>query len=308
MAHRHSGKGAAWPPFFSRLRLRLVTTLIIAGAASCTGSPVPSDRAVLADFYFGTELTEAPPHYETEHFTASLVRYEHDGRTLYALIARPRSTMPEGGFPVLVAMHGFVPEPPRYGVSADGQTKRPGDYYRDIPDLFAARGFMVVMPDYRGHNISDGVANQAPDIYDDIAAYADDVTALVSGLSQLDGADMNRVAFWGHSMGGPVAYRALHSTNIVIRAIALWSPMQIRDDVISNPNFPTPVQLQHGRDDPVTPFANSDGFAKALREASIPVTVYPWDTNAHLFGADDREVAANRDVEFFQQQFKEISP
>jgi len=36
-------------------------------------------------------------------------------------------------------------------------TDRPGDYYRALPITFARKGFLVVVPDFRGHNDSQGL-------------------------------------------------------------------------------------------------------------------------------------------------------
>jgi len=77
-----------------------------------------------------------------------LVSYESHGLRLYAFVAVPRGAPSGAGFPVLVANHGTHPNPPRYGFTAQGVDSRPGDYYRSVPELYASRGFMVVMPDY----------------------------------------------------------------------------------------------------------------------------------------------------------------
>ena len=82
-------------------------------------------------------------------FDAQLVSYVSAGLKAHALIATPRGSKPAGGFPVLVANHGHHPDPPRYGITAAGVDWRPGDYYRAIPELYAAMGFLVVVSDYR---------------------------------------------------------------------------------------------------------------------------------------------------------------
>lgn len=55
-----------------------------------------------------------------------------------------------------VSTRGYHPDPPNYGRIADGSTNRPRDYYREVARRFAAAGFVVVVPDYRGHNDSVG--------------------------------------------------------------------------------------------------------------------------------------------------------
>ena len=78
------------------------------------------------------------------------------------MVAVPQTDRPPSGFPVLIANHGTHPDPPRYGYTGDGVDSRPGDYYRPIPELFTAQGFLVVMPDYRGHNDSEGLECKCP--------------------------------------------------------------------------------------------------------------------------------------------------
>lgn len=153
-------------------------------------------------------------------FKASLVAYRVGGRRLHALVATPESVAPRQGFPVLVALHGYHPNPPRYGYGQDGQDRRPGDYYRSVPGAYARAGFMVVMPDYRGHSNSDGaVFTQHPLAP---AYYAEDVVGLLHGLSALPGADTTQVFVWGHSMGGEIALRAVLAWPEV-KAASLWS-------------------------------------------------------------------------------------
>ena len=89
-------------------------------------------------------------------YTAYLASYRHSGLTLYAMVAVPRSPRPNSGYPVVIANHGYVPDPKRYGIRSDGRNARPGDYYASVPELYTSRGFLVVLPDYRGHNTSDG--------------------------------------------------------------------------------------------------------------------------------------------------------
>ena len=86
-----------------------------------------------------------------------VVSFTADGLHQYALILEPRGEAPEDGWPVLLINHGHHPNPPQYGRIASGETDRPGDYYRAFPLAFARQGFMVVVPDFRGHNDSEGL-------------------------------------------------------------------------------------------------------------------------------------------------------
>ena len=86
--------------------------------------------------------------------------------------------------------------------------------------MFVARGFAVVMPDYRGHNNSEGFEFTEGML--ESSYYTDDVLNLVAGLDDLPNIDTDRLFMWGHSMGGEVTLRALLATDRV-RAASMWS-------------------------------------------------------------------------------------
>ena len=148
-------------------------------------------------------------------FSAYLVSYRSSGLKVYAMVAVPNTPKPKAGYPVLVASHGFDPTP-------DSIDSRPGDYYRDVPDIYAREGFLVVMPDYRGHNISEGFDFTTGFLATNY--YTLDVLALLSALPGLDDADLDKLFMWGHSLGGEIALRTL-LVDGSIRGASLWSPV-----------------------------------------------------------------------------------
>jgi len=155
-------------------------------------------------------------------FSAYLVSYRSSGLKVYAMVAVPNTPKPQAGYPVLVANHGFEPTPEKYGITAEGIDSRPGDYYREIPDIYAREGFLVVMPDYRGHNISEGIDFTTGFLATNY--YTLDVLALLSALPGIDDADLDKLFMWGHSLGGEVALRVL-LVDGSIRGASLWSPV-----------------------------------------------------------------------------------
>jgi dipeptidyl aminopeptidase/acylaminoacyl peptidase len=197
---------------------------ILAAAAVCLAQPAPRPAPLsieaLRTARFAATLQHVRPLGAGANFTAELVSYRSGPLTVYALVATPKGPPPPRGFPVLVANHGTHPDPPRYGFTAEGVDSRPGDYYRPIPDLYTAAGFIVVMPDYRGHNTSEGL-EQARGLLAS-AYFTEDVLALLAGLSGIDHADLDNVFMWGHSLGGEVTLRALLATDAV-KGASLWS-------------------------------------------------------------------------------------
>ncbi len=180
-----------------------------------------SIEAMRVDRHTAT-LTFERPLKDGPSYSAYLVSYRSSGLKVYAMVAVPNTPKPKAGYPVLVADHGFVPTPEEYGLTADGIDSRPGDYYRDIPDNYAREGFLVVMPDYRGHNISEGLEFTTGFLATNY--YTLDVLALLSALPRLDDADLDKLFMWGHSLGAEIALRTL-LVDGSIRGASLWSPV-----------------------------------------------------------------------------------
>jgi dienelactone hydrolase len=172
---------------------------------------------------FKTELQMEELRYKNESYSGELMSYQSDGLKVFTLVNRPTSAVPYTGFPVLIFGHGFHPEPEKYGVSEDGKTSRPGDYYRGIPESYAQAGFLTLTPDYRGHNRSEGFEFTKKS-YLASSYYASDVLHLLSALPSLEDADLNRIYYLGHSMGGDVGLKVLLA-NTQIKAASLWSPV-----------------------------------------------------------------------------------
>lgn len=236
-------------------------------------------------------------------FSAYLVSYESDGLKLHAMVAVPDTTMPATGFPVVIANHGYVPDPQRYGFTAEGTDSRPGDYYRSVPRLFTSRGFLVVMPDYRGHNNSEGFDQIRGRNSESVLLYAYDVAALLLRIGDVEEADADRVFMWSHSMGGPVSLLAHLETGIV-KAASYWSTMPIGRYADRLAALKIPVMIQHGNADQSTDIRNSIAFRDALIRAGREYAFYEYETADHFFTGETAELAADRDAVFFETALK----
>ena len=196
---------------------------------------VPVDEEVVQEKYvspislaglqaraYQTELKFVKELDQTSSYQASLYQYMSDSLNIYAMVSKPVSAAPSEGYPVLIFGHGFHPEPKKYGISnTTGEEWRPGDYYRTIPETYAAEGFLVVTPDYRGHNKSDGFEFTKKK-YIASNFYTIDVLNLLAGISSLKQVNLNQIFYLGHSMGGDVGLRMLLVSNH-IKAASLWS-------------------------------------------------------------------------------------
>jgi uncharacterized protein len=142
------------------------------------------------------------------NYNRYLVSYQSEGLKIYAYMTVPIGTKPATGWPVVVFNHGYI-APTVY---------RPTERYIAYQDAFAANGYIVFRPDYRGHADSEGEAVGA---YSD-PGYTIDVLNAISSIKAYADADPNRMGLWGHSMGGYITARAMVVRDD-IKAGVIWA-------------------------------------------------------------------------------------
>ena len=226
----------------------LALVLLFALSGYACGKPPPLTISELRNMSFAATLVPVRSMPDGNGYSAQVVSYQSGGLKVHALIATPKTARPDNGFPVLVANHGHHPEPQKYGITASGDDSRPGDYYRRVVEMFAAEGFLVVAPDYRGHNVSEGF--QFTEGMLEASYYTEDVLNLISALPQIGDADTGNIFMWGHSMGGEVTLRALLVTDQV-RAASMWS--SVGGDIWDQSYYYSRYENPHGDDSSDTP-------------------------------------------------------
>jgi dipeptidyl aminopeptidase/acylaminoacyl peptidase len=145
--------------------------------------------------YPGSELVVEEELAPGSNYSRYITSYQSEGLTIYALLTVPQAERPDSGWPVIVFNHGYIP-PAEY---------RTTERYVAYLDAFAAAGYLVVRPDYRGHGNSEG----APATAFGSADYTVDVLNCMASAQQHPEADPDRVGMWGHSMGGSITLRAM---------------------------------------------------------------------------------------------------
>lgn len=252
--------------------------------------------------------------------------YDSEGFTIYGLLERPAGPPPSPeGWPVIILAHGYIP--PDVFVTSKN--------YRSITRHFAKGGFLVLKPDYRGHDRSEGISNTPTSTID----YSIDVLNLIGQIDSVPGADTDKVFLFGHSMGGEIGLRVLTVSKKLLGA-TLWAPAskgfpentlyfikterpkELRSQELAefqntiealfdpdeydslNPgnyldSIDVPILVHHGTHDDIIPFEWSAGLIEALKKAEVDCTFYEYPGEDHNISVSYYEVM-DKDMEFFR--------
>ena len=256
-----------------------------------------------------TALNENPLAKHLTGLISQVGELSIDGLIQYTLLLQPEEGMPSAGWPVIIFNHGFHPEPFMNGRRAiDGVSDRPGDYYRQIPQSLARHGFLVVVPDYRGHNDSLGAEFTLQETSPHW--YARDVLGIVNALEGIDNADTSHLFMLGHSMGAQVTLRVAATLGDKLEGASIWSTYIPTETVVNNEGMKTissqlqlidsPLNIHHAKGDQTTLFKGSTIIANQLRQLGKPYELYSYLSENHLFTGDNLNLAIGRDITFFR--------
>ena len=263
-------------------------------------------------------------------YSRYLASYLSDGNKNLGLLTIPNDPPPENGWPGLIFNHGYIP-PQQY---------RTGERYVAYVDAFAQAGYVVFMPDYRGHGDSEGEPSAG---YGSVEYTADVLNAL-SSLKRHPDVDPERLGMWGHSMGGGLTLRSM-VVEPDIKAAVIWAGVVgPYGDIINSwtpPDHPAarawrngllnefggeaddlafwearspnsyidtiaPIQLHHGTADTSVPPGFSETLADQLSATGREVELYVYEGDDHNL-SQNLGLALQRSVEFFDRNVKELS-
>lgn len=142
------------------------------------------------------------------NYTSYLTSYTSDGLKVNGLLTQPKGKAPEGGWPAIVFVHGYIP-PTLY------QTQQ---RYIAYVDNLARSGFVVFKIDLRGHGQSEGEPGGAYYSSD----YVIDTLNAYSALQNLSFVNSQKIGLWGHSMAGNIVLRSM-ATKPEIPAAVIWA-------------------------------------------------------------------------------------
>ncbi|MFT5635367.1 MAG: dienelactone hydrolase [Cognaticolwellia sp.] len=228
-----------------------------------------------------------------------LFEFEHDELQQFSLFIQSDLKGKTAKNLVVIA-HGFHPDPPNYGKIKSGDSKRPGDYYRYWVEQYAKAGFNVFVPDYRGHNKSQGYefTHQANKVKFPEQYYASDLVASVLALEKYLAFQYENIVLIGHSMGSPIAFYSAAQLGEKVKLVSLWSSAMYRFD---NVKVNMPYVIHHGEDDKVTPITNSDFYIKNYGGDLVYKKIY--DTDKHLISEPYFTQAIKKDIELIMSIF-----
>jgi dipeptidyl aminopeptidase/acylaminoacyl peptidase len=240
------------------------------------------------------------------------------------LLNIPKIKMPKNGYPVIIVNHGYIP-PNIYSTV---------NSYHLITDYYAANGFLVLKPDYRGHDKSEN-SDEAP--YDRLN-YVIDVLTLLNSILSLKEADLNNIFVYGHSMGGDITLRLIEITDKV-KGATLWAPVSAafpenflyfvrkRDtkladklneiieykfkkeeygkiSAIANTHYiKTPLVIHHGTLDESVPYEWSLSLTDILSRNKVNYKFYTYKDD-HNFSKGNFYIVLKKDVDFFKSLIK----
>ncbi len=301
-----------------------------------TTTPTPtlhplSIEAMRQGDYPGSVITLVETLDPGANYSRYLASYISEGYKIYALLTVPFGEPPQGGWPVIIFNHGFIP-PDEY---------RTTERYVAYVDSLARSGFMVFRPDYRGHGNSEGPATGA---YGS-PGYLVDVLNAVASMRGHPFANPERIGMWGHSMGGYLTLRAMVVSQD-IRAGVIWAGVVgSYSDLLTRwrstptpppPGTPTatargwrasllaafgppdenralwasvsansylsdlsgPIQLHHGTGDTSVPYAFSELLYQQAIDAGAVAELYLYPGADHNL-SDPFTLAMNRTIQFF---------
>ncbi len=254
------------------------TAIIAAPSATAASNSTPlAISAMRAKAYPGSSLTVEQTLPPGPNFSRSIVSYQSDGLKLYGLLTVPTGNPPAGGWPVILLNHGYIP-PTEYSTAQS---------YAGIDAPLAEAGYVVFKPDYRGHGNSPGTPCQ---IYICPDYVTDSLNALAS-VKRLPGVNPDKIAVWGHSMGGNITLHELVISGDIKAAVIMagvvgsysdildWWKARVANGVLTTSNDLETNQLvdqmvaQHG-----TPQTNRDYWnpmdpTQFLSDVQAPVLI-----------------------------------
>lgn len=282
---------------------------------------------------YESNLGELTKYQDNSNYTSYLTNYDSEELKINGLLTIPKGDIPEGGFPAIVFVHGYIP-PTEY---------RTTEKYIAYVDYLARNGFVVFKIDLRGHGNSEGEAGGAYYSSD----YVIDTLNAYSALENFEKVNKNKIGLWGHSMAGNVIFRSM-AVKKDIPAVVIWGgagftysdflEYGIGDNSYRPPTndserarkrrqlmeyygqydpnswfwklvtpinyldgVATKLELHHAIDDDVVDIEYSRNLNRLLDDTNIIHNLYEYQSGGHNITGSSFNSAMQRTVEFFKK-------
>lgn len=284
---------------------------------------------------YKSKLGEMIAYGSAGEYNSYLTSYDSDGLKVNGLLTIPKGEEPEGGWPAVVFVHGYI-APSVYKTT---------EKYVDYVNHLARNGLIVFKIDLRGHGASEGEATGS--YYSE--GYVIDTLNAVAALRASNYVNPTQVGLWGHSMAGNVTLRAFVAAQD-IRALVVWAgagytyedllKYGLNDNSYRPPGTNTSrqrrrnqlretygefslesefwrqviptnylegvqgaIQVHHAVDDAVVNIGYGRDLMRKLDETSIPHELFEYETGGHNLSGSTFSQAMGRTVEFYKKQF-----
>lgn len=280
---------------------------------------------------YKSTLGERAPYQAAPNYTSYLTSYDSDGLKINGLLTIPNGEKPEGGWPAVVFVHGYIP-PTLYATT---------EKYEAYVNSLASAGFVVFKIDLRGNGESEGEPSGAYYSSD----YIIDTLNARAALAASDFVHPDKIGLWGHSMAGNVTMRAM-AARPEIPAVVIWAgavysyedflKYRISDNSYRPPSVATPrassrqrmfeqvgspsaqsafwstvaptsyvadlqgaLQVHHAVNDDVVNIGYSRDLKSVFEKTDVVHEFYEYDSGGHNIDGAAFNVAMQRTIEFY---------
>lgn len=325
--------GLNWPKKKSNNQSTSLLKTIVTNLTNNQAKPAQDDKTdhpmaianLRAGSYPGGDFVIEQKLANGTNYSQAIVSYLSEGLKIYGLLTVPLAPMPEGGWPAIMFVHGYIP-PKEYSTTGN---------YPTYQAKLARAGFVTFKPDLRGHGKSEGEPVMAH--YSE--KYVVDTLYAINYLKQYPVVNPTRLGYWGHSNGGEIGLRVLVISKD-IKAASLWAgvvgsyqdmfetynaKIDFLHDATSSPliignglpsantkfwsqldpytylaDISAKVELQHGTADDSVPVELSRSLKQALEKNNITPDYYEYLYDNHNIGNNVNK-AFERSIKFYKE-------
>lgn len=251
-------------------------------------------RQVLCYISLLSLATQVPAsaHAQTQHrrnrleIKYDISSYESGGKRIQIERYQPAT---KGKFPVVIFVHGAGGVLTRRGTAGMPQQDNFGE------NQIASSGYIVLLPHYFDSTGRAAVLDREV-ISQQWSTWLQALEDAVDYVCQIPGADEDRIALYGESLGGYLAI-ALAARDSRVRAVSEFAAGMPPGEALHH--LP-PILIQHGEDDDVVPVSEAYTLAKELKRLGVPFVQKTYPGVSHYASRQTQHDLAEQTILFFE--------